>query len=621
MLGLQFISLLLSKEKPSHVGSTLSPELRDMVGIGTLGASKLKDSNITEARIKDDYAVIVGWQLMGIEYMVNTVNEAAERMEKEIELETKFWNDICQIREERYHVFEHPQNPQSLAVRFNSSESAQWHHDQCIGGLRRSDDGTVRLVTGPIGLGHKQVRVTVMVNGKITGRTPVLRRLAESAPIQDQIHAARATSTNQELWHEINREARSLLSLGVIADQSSVTCNLTPRVKVTFTLEEMANEQFESTEIDLPHNTEADLVDWIMTSLLTHAHEDNYQRRKYPQSPAPNRTNPYPIYLLLRPLIAHARYLDGYAGLVSFLDQLVDLLRRAGATTAAYSKFSSQTGRPPHIPAERWNYAGEFLANQVMYTMELALHVIMTPDASVQIRSATHPMPYVAHRFAVVLPPSGAQQQNGTNGSGNPTAIGNNNNIQEQQQQLQQHPPQPQLPSLLESAYPPSSDPYHNHHSVIEYFKNAAPRALAAHLAASAQRRAMDQMRDVDDDSTIMWIETMRGPAVTIDSHPEREVYVNFYFEEGGVGNGAYGDSEDSEDDEEPQRHKRCLVLKLDGRWIGTVAGSGGKGSVRQCTGSWVWRPFAPSGVDRHGAAIQESPEDIVWSVLMAGEM
>ncbi|GAP84482.2 putative mediator of RNA polymerase II transcription subunit 17 [Rosellinia necatrix] len=52
MLALDSISLLLSKENPVQAGTTLSVALRDLVGIGTLGASKLKEPNVTETQLQ-----------------------------------------------------------------------------------------------------------------------------------------------------------------------------------------------------------------------------------------------------------------------------------------------------------------------------------------------------------------------------------------------------------------------------------------------------------------------------------------------------------------------------------------------------------------------------------------
>ncbi|KAK7751124.1 RNA polymerase II mediator complex subunit [Diatrype stigma] len=623
-LALEFVSLLISKEDPTRANKTMSHELREIAGIGTLGASMLKDSNMTVARLKDDTAVGTGWKLIGTSNMVNSVTASLEKLEEEMLLESRYWDDISAIRMAGFRICRLPHEPRTLAVRYGFPESAPMFYEQCTGPLRRSDDGSARLVTGPIGRGSKRLRVTIETNGRVTGITALFKRPADDAPIQRRVIEARITASSQEIWHELNREARMLLSLGVRVGEYSITWDVGHRSKVIITLE----DQTETDNCpDLPHNLLADSLFKALFALKLNAHAQNYKRRTYPQPPAPNRTNPFPEYSILRPFIAHARHLNAFMELASFLDQLIHLLHSAGVTaaTSTYTRHDHPNSLKGMVmPSRVTPRTLEFLASQVFLNKNLVFEVNMSPEARVQIQGGTYYMPHVYHRFAIVMPSRAPnqnqlQRQSGPNLGADANANGSNtattaattsSNIK---QEPHQPPPLLPPPSFLEAAYPPPTETYSDHLAIMTYLKSAAARVLAAHLAASARRRLADQMRDDGDGEggigSISWAESMHGPAVTVDGHPERDVWVSIAYE------GA--------DPEDPRR--RRLVLRLDSLWRARLHrhGHGNRGGIRggssgsggRSTRSWAWNPYG--GVVGGEA---ESPEDVVFGIL-TGEM
>lgn len=98
MLTLDSLSLLLSKQNPTHASLTLSQQLREMVGIGTMGADKLDDSNITSEKTKDQQQVAVGWTLMEINRTRDAAQEATAFLQAEMEAEGKYWQDIMAVK-------------------------------------------------------------------------------------------------------------------------------------------------------------------------------------------------------------------------------------------------------------------------------------------------------------------------------------------------------------------------------------------------------------------------------------------------------------------------------------------------------------------------------------------
>jgi mediator of RNA polymerase II transcription subunit 17 len=89
MFALDFVSLLLSKDTPVQASLSISPFLRELVGMGTLGADKLYAPRMTDAQKQDNKQVAKGWKSQSVDKTVDSILASASRLEKEIEVETK----------------------------------------------------------------------------------------------------------------------------------------------------------------------------------------------------------------------------------------------------------------------------------------------------------------------------------------------------------------------------------------------------------------------------------------------------------------------------------------------------------------------------------------------------
>jgi len=122
MLSLEFVSLLLSKETPVQAGITLSKQLRDMVGIGTLGATLLSTPDVTDDKVRESHEIAAGWTIIDINKIRDASAKAHATLEKEIALEATYWDDIIDVTESGWSVSRMPQARHRLGVRFGSLE-------------------------------------------------------------------------------------------------------------------------------------------------------------------------------------------------------------------------------------------------------------------------------------------------------------------------------------------------------------------------------------------------------------------------------------------------------------------------------------------------------------------
>jgi mediator of RNA polymerase II transcription subunit 17, fungi type len=116
------VSLLLSKDTPVQASLSISPSLRDAVALGTLGADKLQDSRVTKAQKHDNRRVAKGWKLQGLTDSVDSILSSATRLEKEIEKETQYWEQVLAISENGWAICRLPQERHTLGVRFGFAE-------------------------------------------------------------------------------------------------------------------------------------------------------------------------------------------------------------------------------------------------------------------------------------------------------------------------------------------------------------------------------------------------------------------------------------------------------------------------------------------------------------------
>ncbi|KAF3063702.1 Mediator of RNA polymerase II transcription subunit 17 [Daldinia childiae] len=551
MLSLDFVSLLLTKQDPRAL-STLSPELRELVGIGTLGASKLNESNITETRRQDDLAVATGWRLMGVNNMVDSVVAAAEKLEKEMQLETKYWADVLTVSEGGWAVCAAPHEAHTLGVRFGFAESAPEFRNSSIAPFRRNDDGTVRLGLGRVGGGSQRVRITLKKNGIIVDQSPLPGRVSDDAPLQDRVREARNTAFHQELWYEINREARTLLSSDVYSDSSSITWKQDPETDLILTLEDLGEPDNANERIT---NMQCSCTAYYIyiQFLLFQGHRQNYHRRTTMAQLPPNRMqSPYAI---LRAVIANTEYFRDCKAMIDFLDDLVFTLKRAGISTAA-CKSATQPLTPILLQGNltRRNPKTELnFINYLAGRLESAFELAITPEVRIFGRARIMVVPYIQMHFNISLTPF--PPQNGTAES-NKGATSTNQGAK----------------NPLEDLYPPADlnrEAYPNAKDAIYYVQQAILRALTQILAGTAGEKL-----GRDD---IHWTETVHGPGVV--DRDDSEARVNI--------------TEDSDG---------RLILSLDGRW------KEGNHTARRV---WTWR--ADRG-DERGDSIIDAVVQVMQS-------
>lgn len=127
-MALDLVSLLLTKENPTGASLTLRQDLRDLVGIGTLGSQKHAESNLTVDKQKDFAQITAGWNILAIDETRESAQKAATLLEKEADREAKYWDDVLSVSESAWSVCRLPRERHTLAVRFGFNEGTRRLH-------------------------------------------------------------------------------------------------------------------------------------------------------------------------------------------------------------------------------------------------------------------------------------------------------------------------------------------------------------------------------------------------------------------------------------------------------------------------------------------------------------
>ncbi|TAQ86630.1 hypothetical protein B7494_g5042 [Chlorociboria aeruginascens] len=348
MQSLEFVSLLLSKDIPTQATVSISQQLRDLVGVGTLAADKTQTSRTTEEQKKDNYRVVKGWKIQNLNKSVDSILASATRLEKEIELETKYWEHVLAISDKGWALCRLPNEKHILGVRYGFSEAAPAFKDRSLAELRRNPDGSIILEQGVSSSQPQYLRVQVSTNGVDTGECSVPQYFKDNAPIEDLILQARNSIFVEELWHEINREARTNGSYGVRSKDSTLIFPLSPTKSAILSLVPISDAFPPSSRPDDPI---AEAVSLALHLLLSYSHRISQHRRTRPPAPLSDQKRNTPPSPLLRSLITRLNHTTTTSTLHIIVSSLCSTLTSTAVSPSpSYTLIPTIPQAPPSIP-------------------------------------------------------------------------------------------------------------------------------------------------------------------------------------------------------------------------------------------------------------------------------
>ncbi|KAL8786316.1 MAG: hypothetical protein Q9195_008243 [Heterodermia aff. obscurata] len=102
--------------------STVDPYIREALPKGTLVVDKIQAPQKSETEVQSVQMVELGWKTQSLKSAADSLLSSAARLEKELEAETRYWDQVLKIKEQGWSVTRLPREKYALGVRFGFAE-------------------------------------------------------------------------------------------------------------------------------------------------------------------------------------------------------------------------------------------------------------------------------------------------------------------------------------------------------------------------------------------------------------------------------------------------------------------------------------------------------------------
>ncbi|KAK1149655.1 RNA polymerase II mediator complex subunit [Aspergillus melleus] len=335
MFALDFVSLLLSKHTPRQSETSMSAYLKQVAPLGSLNSEIVEPPPKPDSVLRDTKTVSRGWRMQNFNSAANKLLDCASRLDSEVTSETKYWNEVLAVKAKGWKVCRLPRERQALGVQYGFMESTPIFRDRALAALRRLDDGSLILDKGLVPTKAKAVRVRVRTYGQLTGCSTLPKPASNAETIEGRILQARDTLYEEELFHELFREARILGGQGVTTRRNLIQIPVSEDQEILLDLVDTDQdplpdeEQISSTE----YNVLADALGHSTRILLSYSHRQNLRRRTQLPLPLTPKRRHTPEYSLLRPIMAWLQHSSHVRWLESHMNDVHHILKSAGLSS------------------------------------------------------------------------------------------------------------------------------------------------------------------------------------------------------------------------------------------------------------------------------------------------
>lgn len=351
-LSLDFVSLLLSCVRPAAGTASMSPHLKQHVAVGSLGADLLVAGSTEE-----DLAVLAGWKVQALQKSCNLLKESGNRLKAEVTKEARYWDSVLEITNSGEVLYKiRKGDARGLGIKYGFGDAGSEYRDKGVAIVSRRSDGNIAFTTKkPIT--NKIIIVTLYDTSsgeKVKVGSSTRTSLIPNFNVQNEIRNARNLLFEEELFFEMVREARLLLSHKVTIGDRIVINLIDEIIEIGYV------SPFEETaEFRIP-SQKADLLCSAFHLLLCYAHRRNLEKQR--SKPLPLRPklkqalSSHPLFIL-RPLIAHMQHHKVVQRTSRLLEMILESHQNASLEVESYSRSEHENaylGRLLYPPISKY---------------------------------------------------------------------------------------------------------------------------------------------------------------------------------------------------------------------------------------------------------------------------
>jgi len=316
----------------------MSPLLKNSVPTSALDFDRTQPPPPTQAQEDEAKAVTHGWNLTALNCSADRLLGAAERLEKEITKETKYWEQIRSVSEKGWATCRLPRERHTVGVRFGFSEAGPLFAARGLAALRPDVNGDIMLDHG-ISDNAKIIQVRVIRNGVSSETSYLGSQRGAPGELETVIEQARDSLFDEELFHEMTREARTLLSWGVTVQDNAIHLPIgtpdsaskhdLPQSKQEIRLE-LLPRQAHSAASETNNTTRSDRILLALRTLMTGVYRKRFKTRSKAPDPLTDEKHVAPIHHILQPLMKYLFHDHATTMIMQTLDKTAVLFEAAG---------------------------------------------------------------------------------------------------------------------------------------------------------------------------------------------------------------------------------------------------------------------------------------------------
>lgn len=303
MLSLDMMSLLESKYAAAQAKITMSQALSQATPVGTLAADIWQRIPQDKAREAQDTIVANKVRIKYLQKSADDLLAASKRLEDNVRKETVFWDQILAVKDKGWNVsrIQTGQRGQQrlLGVHFGFA-GCRPEFTRGVAALIADSKGTIKLERG-IGTRPKAIRAVLKKDGEVVGQSKLPKLPdAEETTLEARIRHARDSVYDEELYHEMLREARTLRSWDVTMGQ-----NISIPIDEHHTLELALTSLDDDIDSTVPLSTTSQAALLALRLLLSQAHRRVLEKKTSVPAPLTEKSEESAHFDLIRPIMVH----------------------------------------------------------------------------------------------------------------------------------------------------------------------------------------------------------------------------------------------------------------------------------------------------------------------------
>ncbi|KAL9096587.1 MAG: hypothetical protein Q9165_001074 [Trypethelium subeluteriae] len=291
-----------------------------------------------ETRREEEEKVSQRHRMKSLNKSVDSLLNAATRLNREVEKETKYWEQVLAIRGDGWSLTKFPRERHSLAVSFGFSEARGEYKARGTAALQIAETGNI-VLDEALTANTKTIRIRVLENRQVVGSSfePHEGRPTDFATAE-LIRRARDSLFDEELFQELTRESRLLLPYNVTMGENTICIRYhrserglqNSRVPVGEILIDLVGTDEVSAIGDRLENLECQGIALALRILLSYTHKQRLHHRSRIPHPVSEGQRAELRPVILRIFIGYLQQKVTLDAIQSDLDQRVQLFRKGG---------------------------------------------------------------------------------------------------------------------------------------------------------------------------------------------------------------------------------------------------------------------------------------------------